>query len=152
MAYLSAALFFLYESRVSLGRAKWRPYVSFGLIAALLTAYSAIPSLIVYAVNGYLVSNSIVESVLSLTLSFFIFSQVYQSKNLTPNIECTETQSIVLMSQMREQELENLRNTSHAQDNNNEENDEADDVSNYTFDIPYVEPTSESPLNDSQSE
>ncbi len=138
MAYVSAALFFLFESRIPLGRAKWRPYVAFGLVATLLTAYSAIPSLVVYALNGYLVSVSLIESVLSLTLSFFILSKVLQTRWLTKNRECYAAKSIVMMARMREEELENQRKLSRAY-NNNEENDETEDASNYTFDIPYVD-------------
>ena len=43
MAYLFAAVFFLYETRLSLGREKWRGYIAFGFIAAMLTAYSVVP-------------------------------------------------------------------------------------------------------------
>lgn len=144
MAYIFAAIFFLYESRIPLGRAKWRPYVSFGLIATLLTTYSAIPSLVVYAVNGYVVSDSIIESVLTLTLSVFIFSKVLQTRNLTPNAECDAAKSINLMAMMREEEIEEQRKLSRAQDSNNmEAKDDAEDASNYTFDIPYVETTTD---------
>ena len=152
MAYVFAAIFFLYESRIPLGRAKWRPYVAFGLIAALLTAYSAVPSLIVYAADGYLVSSSIVETLLSLALSFFMFSRVLQTGRLTANVECSEAKSVALLSEMREKELEDLRNAPRAQDNNNEDIEDAEDVSNYTFDIPYVEPTDEEPGSNSQPE
>lgn len=72
LAYLSASLFFLYESRLSLTREKWTGYVTFGLISAMLTAYSAIPSLIVYAVRGSVISNSIEESAFTLALFIFI--------------------------------------------------------------------------------
>lgn len=143
MAYVSASVFFLYESRIPLGRERWRPYVTFGLIATLLTAYSAVPSLIVYAVNGYLVSDSIIESVLSLAISVFIFSKVLQTRGLTKRAECPEVKSIVMMARIREEELENQRKLSRAQDNNKEEIDDAEDASNYTFDIPYVEPTTD---------
>ncbi len=72
LAFLSTALFFLYETRLSLGREKWRGYITFGLISTLLTGYSAIPSLITYFATGRVVSISIYETVL--TLSFFIFA------------------------------------------------------------------------------
>ena len=72
MAFLSASLFFLYESRISLTREKWGGYVTFGLVAALFTAYSSIPSLIVYIAKGASISNSIEESVFTLTLFLFI--------------------------------------------------------------------------------
>lgn len=148
MAYVSAAIFFLYEARIPLGRTQWRPYVAFGLIATLLTAFSAIPSLIVYAYNGYIVSDSIIESLLTLALSIFIFSKVLQTRGLTENTESPAVSSIVTMARMREEELENQRKLSRARNNNKEENDETEDASNYTFDIPYVENTAEINPND----
>ena len=39
MAFLSSAIFFLYEIRISLGRARWRGYICFGFLASLLLAY-----------------------------------------------------------------------------------------------------------------
>lgn len=139
MAYVASAIFFLYESRIPLGRAQWRPYVSFGLIATLIAAYSSIPSIIVYIVNGYQVSDSIAESVLTLTLAIFIFSRVYQTKWLIPNEECNAVNGILMISKMRDEELENRRKDSRAHINNKEENDDAKDASNYTFDIPFDE-------------
>jgi hypothetical protein len=147
MAYIFSSIFFLFESRISLGRAKWRPYVSFGLIATLLTAYSSIPALINYAISGYVVSDSIIENILTLTLSVFIFSKVLQTKGLTENTESDAVASIVTMARMREEELENQRKLSRA-NNNKEEKDETEDASNYTFDIPYVESTVEIDPND----
>ncbi len=76
LAYLFAALFFLYESRISLGRERWRSYIAFGLIAALLTAYSSIPALITSFVRGRIISDSTEESVLTLTLFIFITSRL----------------------------------------------------------------------------
>ena len=72
MAFLFSALFFLYETRISLGREKWRAYATFGLMAFMLTAYSSLPSLITYFVRGATVSASIEENVLTLTLMLFI--------------------------------------------------------------------------------
>ena len=144
MAYLFAALFFLFESRILLGRAKWRGYITFGLIATLLTAYSAIPSLIVYLTNGYVVSNSIIESVLTLTLTLFIGSKVMQTKRLTPDAECDAAKSITMLAMMREEEIDEHRKLSRAQEpNNNEEKDDTEDAANYTFDIPYTETVTE---------
>ena len=137
MAYIFAAVFFLFETRIPLGRAMWKPYISVGLIATLLTAYSAIPSILVYIINGYQVSDSIIESVLTLALSVFIFSRVYQTKSLTPNQECEAVSSILAMSKMRDEELESQRKDSRARINNKEENDDAEDATNYTFDIPF---------------
>ena len=147
MAYVSAAIFFLYEARIPLGRAKWRPYVAFGLVATLLTAFSSIPSLVVYALNGYVVSDSIIESLLTLALSIFIFSKILQIRGLTENIENPAVSSIVAIARMREEELENQRKLARAY-NNKEEKDDTEDASNYTFDIPYVENNTEINPND----
>lgn len=76
MAFLFAALFFLYEIRISLGREKWNLYIGFGFVAAALTAYSSIPSLTVYFVNGEIISNNIQENVLSFALFIFILSRI----------------------------------------------------------------------------
>ncbi len=95
MAYLFSAIFFLYEARIPLGREKWRGYVAFGLSATLLCAYSAIPALIMYFVDGYTVSESLIESILTLTLAIFISSRVMQIKTLTPDSECDEAKSIL---------------------------------------------------------
>ena len=72
MAYLAAAVFFLYEIRISLGRECWNLYVAFGFVASVLTAYSSIPSLVIYFAKGAVISNSIFET--ALTLSIFIFA------------------------------------------------------------------------------
>ncbi len=72
MAFLISALFFLYETRISLGREKWRAYSAFGLMALMFTAYSSIPSLITYFLRGAVISASIEENVLTLTLMIFI--------------------------------------------------------------------------------
>ena len=79
MAYLFSAIFFLYEARISLGREMWRAYAAFGLMASAMTAYSAIPSIITYYVNGELLGTSQTgKSLASLeeymaTLALFIF-------------------------------------------------------------------------------
>ena len=140
MAYLFSAAFFLYEARIPLGRAKWRGYVAFGLAASLLTAYSSIPSLIVYAVNGYIVSDSLIESALTLALFIFITSKVIQTKKLTSNTECSVAKSIAALAMMREEEIKEQRKLSHERHSNEmEEKDEGGDAPNYTFDIPYIE-------------
>ena len=143
LAYLSAAIFFLYEARIPLGRTKWRGYVSFGLIATLLCSYSAIPALVLYFVKGQVISESLIESILALTLAIFIYSKVMQIKKLTPDVECDTAQSIVSLATARAEEIEELRKSSHAQDNINEGNDEVEEAANYSFDIPYTEPESD---------
>ena len=140
MAYLFSAVFFLFETRIYLGRTKWRPYVASGLAATLLCAYSAIPSLIIYFANGYTVSDSIIESVLTLTLSVYICSRVLQTRSLGSAEECSAAKSIAALALSREEEIEEHRKLSRAQEPNNmEENNVAKDAANYTFDIPYTD-------------
>ena len=88
MAYLFCAIFFLYELRISLGRDRWGAYAAFGLISALLTAYSALPSLIVYFVRGEVISNSIAENALTLSLFVFITCRLITVRSLYSDEPC----------------------------------------------------------------
>ena len=72
MAFLFFSLFFLYETRLSLGREKWHFYVAFAFISSLISAYASIPALIMYATTGKAVGISIYETVL--VFAFFVFS------------------------------------------------------------------------------
>ena len=83
IAFLMAALFFLYEARISLGREMWRIYTSFGLGAAALCAYASIPSIITYFAEQKLVSSagksslaSLEEYILLLALFIFILARL----------------------------------------------------------------------------
>ena len=83
MSFLFASGFFLYETRISLGREMWRPYSVFGLIAATLTAYTSIPAIITYYVNGEILAYdgykslaSLEEYMLLLALFIFIVSRL----------------------------------------------------------------------------
>ncbi len=138
-AFLSSALFFLFETRISLGRTKWRGYVSFGLIATLLCSYSAFPSLILYFANGYVISESLFENILTLALALFIFSKVLQIKRLTPDSECHIAHQISTMAEARADELRDHRTAPKAleatEETEDTEKDDSEDTSNYTFDI-----------------
>lgn len=72
VAFLFAALFFLYEARISLGREKWRAYCAFGMMAASACLYSSVPSLILYFIEDKAVSLSLEESILTLAVGIFI--------------------------------------------------------------------------------
>lgn len=136
LAMLSAAIFFLFEARINIGRIIWRGYVSSGIIAALLTAYSALPSLIVYIVNGYTVSDSIIETILTLLISLFISIRLLTFYRLTPRKECDEAGTIALLAKRREDEMRVAKDPTRAQDNDNEESADTDAL-NYTMDIPF---------------
>ncbi len=105
MAYLGAALFFLYETRLSLGREKWRSYIAFGFIAALLLAYSSIPSLIVYFVTGNIISNSIYESVLSFALFLFATAKILLTTILVEDVESPVVTKIIAASKARSEAI-----------------------------------------------
>lgn len=94
MAYLFAALFFLFETRISLGRGKWRAYVTFGLIAASITAYSSIPTIIIHFAKGINVSNNIFESFLTFTLFLFIAARLSMIHALSEDKPCDEAVAI----------------------------------------------------------
>ena len=145
MAYLFSAVFFLYESRIAIGRAKWRGYVAFGFMAALTCIYSSLPALVFYSFERYSIADSLFESVVTLALAIYITSKVLQTKSLTPDTECETARTIAALADQRQEEIDNLRKNSHARDYNNmvENDNNSTDAQNYTFDIPYVETRSE---------
>jgi len=78
MAYLFTAIFFLFETRISLGRELWRPYVATGLIASTLCIYASIPSAIAYFSKGLLISNSIFDFALTFFVAIYALARVAQ--------------------------------------------------------------------------
>lgn len=82
MAFLFAAIFFLYEARISLGREKWRAYCAFGMVSAALLAYSSIPAIITYFATGATPSTGIEENILSLALFIFILARLFLTVGL----------------------------------------------------------------------
>jgi hypothetical protein len=88
IAYVFAAIFFLFETRISLGRESLGGYRAFGYCAALLTAYSAIPSLAVFFIKGEIISNSIYETVVTFTLLIFTVSRLLLLRELEADEDC----------------------------------------------------------------
>lgn len=93
-AFIIASLFFVYEARISLGREMWRIYTSFGLAAAALSAYTAIPTIITFFINDELISYanrlslaSIEESIFLLALFIFITARLIITVKLYENTE-----------------------------------------------------------------
>ena len=82
MAFLLAALFFLYEARISLGREKWRGYCAFGLAAMAVNAYSALPALILYFAKDQMICASLEEMLLSVGLFIFITARMILTVSL----------------------------------------------------------------------
>lgn len=79
MAYIAAAIFFLFETRISLGREHWPLYTATGFVAALLCAYSAIPSALVYFFDGRVISGSAEEIFTTLFLFAYILCRTVLS-------------------------------------------------------------------------
>ena len=138
IAYLFASIFFLYESRISLGRALWRPYAVFGLTAALLTAYSSIPTLVYYAFGGTLISDSVYECALTLSLCIFITARMLLLRRLSLEGACEAAKCIEALSALREELIRERNSRTHADEDNNEET-EAEDFENYTMELPVAE-------------
>ncbi len=127
VAYMLTAVFFLYETRLSIGREKWRAYISFGFIASLLTAYSSIPSIIIYIADGTVISNSIYESALTFALFIFITARLFLTSELTRD-EISETAAALIgAAEARELEL------SHEEPEATDDGD-AEDKGQITFD------------------
>ena len=105
LAYISAASFFLFETRISLDKEYWKSYVTFGFIAATMTAYSSVPSVIVYFVNGEIISNSIFETALTFTLFIFILSRTVLALHLPEDNEDSLVTLIKKFSSQRSAEL-----------------------------------------------
>ncbi len=113
LAFIFAALFFIYDTRISLGREMWRSYVTFGLIGCMLTAYSSIPALVVYYAKGELISQvneysvaSIEQYVLLLALFIYMLSRVILTISLKENKENKTIAAMTEYAQMRSARVE----------------------------------------------
>ena len=134
MAYVSLAIFFVYETRILLERPMWRMYAVSGLCATLLSAYSALPSLIVYLVRGQVISHTISETVL--TLSLFVFALIRTVSLLTAE-EDKENRIVELVKKMhdgRAKEIEAEKATRTHYDNKEENGEEKS--RNYEIELP----------------
>ncbi len=105
MAFLFSAIFFLFETRLSIGRERWRSYIAFGFIAALISAYSSIPSLIVYFVKGEVISNRIYENAFIFTLCIFITARLLLTAKLTEDKECATVSTLIKFAEARDEAL-----------------------------------------------
>ena len=137
-AYLSAAVFFLYEIRISLGREKWRAYAGFGFISASLLAYASIPELILYVVNGEIIANSIYESVMTFALFIFVTARLAVAATAKNDGECEFVTVLKDAALAREAEIKAISPDIE------EEVEEIEDLTEQvSFDIPVAEPSVE---------
>ena len=129
MAYLSAAVFFLFEVRISLGRDLWHFYTAFGIITASVCAYSSIPTVIDYFINGRVVSGSIAQATLTLAIFIFVSMRLIRSLYL---FEDTEAKTVSVIRQKEEASRAKTKETVESQvteETSDEEN------ANYTIDL-----------------
>ena len=112
MSFLFAAAFFLYEARISLGREMWRLYSAFGLVAATLSAYTSIPGIVAYYINGDVLSSSqykslasVEEYILLLAIFIFIVSRLMLTVLLKEDKENTLVKAIAAAAANREAEV-----------------------------------------------
>ena len=104
-AFLLASLFFLFETRISLGREKWRCYCGFGMVASLLTAYSSVPTLIHYFAADVPVSDSLASAVLAFALFVYITSRVILVDFLKEDQKSKATEAVEELMKTRLEEL-----------------------------------------------
>ncbi len=106
VAYIFVSLFFLFEARISLGREKWNLYTLFGGMAALLCAYSSIPSLIAFFAEGYIISTGIYESILTFTLFIFITARLILTNELRKDEPCALVSALADEARERDARIE----------------------------------------------
>ena len=102
MAYIITATFFLFEVRLSLGRDVWRAYAAVGMATIAVTAYSAIPTLTVYFINGNMISSSIYESAVTLALCLYVASRICVTLTLPED----KKSELVRMINIKEEKIE----------------------------------------------
>ncbi len=142
MAMLFASVFFLYETRISLGREKWRQYVAFGFIASMLSAYSSIPSLLVYlaktdvAGGSVLIAKSVYEIALTLALFIFITARILLLGELIEDKESTLVTNIVAEADKRALSLANKEKADPMEEEAESVRGESDDNQISIEDIP----------------
>lgn len=137
MAYLSVAVFFVYETRISLGRDIWGAYCAFGLVAVALLSYSSVPSIIAYFVRGEAFSHSIEENVLTFALLLFVLLRLIRATML---FEDGEAQTVRAIKELEKKAaLEKAEADTEAEEGASEDEDAEDDASeendNYTFEL-----------------
>ena len=138
VAYLAIAMFFIGETRLSLGRENWRRYISFAFIGAILSAYSAIPNLIYYFAREESVSLTIYESLLTLSFFIFITAKIFLTPMLTRDEKSAVVERIIAAAEARAEALEPAKE--EAVEEISETPAEADENQ---ITITYAEPTTE---------
>ncbi len=104
-AFLFTAIFFLYETRISLGHSRWHSYTAFGLMAALLLAYTSVPAIIFYIFGqGVVLAGSIAELAAMLMLTVFIGARTLLLAFAHEDEVCELAESIIDMTYEKQKE------------------------------------------------
>ena len=128
MAFVFSSAFFLFETRISLGRDKWGAYLGFGMAAMLLTAAASVPALIIYLSEGRLVAESLTETVL--LLSLFIFTSARVLHTLALRVD-GKAPLAALAEKMTEREDTVAESSDTAEEKSDDEG--VDEPDNYTM-------------------
>lgn len=104
-AYLLISVFFLYETRIALGRECRALYRAFGFAAAHLAAYSSLPSLILYFFRDLIASDSLPAVVLTFGLFLFISLRVRMAGHRDEATHTPLTDTLFALAAAREDEV-----------------------------------------------
>ncbi len=105
MAYLASAAFFLYETRISLGRSHWRSHTAFGIMAAAVSLYASVPALVVFFAKGILITKSLASTVLVLALGLFALARVILFSTSDVEEEPSTVRTVRILAKNRIEEL-----------------------------------------------
>lgn len=144
IAFCVAGLFFLFDTRISLDREIWSGYIAFGSFAAVLTAYSSIPALAVYLINGTLLSESLFDIILMFTLFIAIAARLILTAMLPEDKRCETAEAIIQLSSERSEYIDqaiHARAYALSKMEESEPEEEVDD--NYTIDLDTPNTTSD---------
>ena len=82
MAAIAASIFLLEETRVTLGKERWKSYFVLGTVTALLSAYAMLPAFAAYIMEGEMIASSLGEFLM--LFSVFIFAACRTISALIP--------------------------------------------------------------------
>ena len=106
LAYISAAVFFLYECKIALDRDNLKSYVALGGVCAILSAYSSIPAIIIYLTKGETISASISENILALGMFLLVTARLILLIMSPEDKKSDTVEAVKLMSSARRAEME----------------------------------------------
>ena len=140
MAFLFAAIYFVNEARIALGRSLWRAHTAFGLMSSLIAIYTSVPALIFYFAKGEMITSSPISALLLLLVAIYGLMRVFNFK-LAPKDEKSAAAKTVDI--LFEDRLTAVKGEfAIARDDANVENREGE-VPNYEIQLPEKEESPE---------